>query len=136
MKIIPRPASRWPRIPLGIVGFVVLWALVVVVARLYTHYTGSRLDLCLFHRLTGYSCPTCGTTRGVLALAQGEWQQSFAWNPLTMTGAVLGSLALLGRALSARTLEFQFTAMENRILVALGLLVMGLNWAWLIHSHP
>lgn len=136
MRIIVRPATRWPRILPGLAGFVVLWALVVVCARLYEHHTGSRLDLCLFHRLTGYSCPTCGTTRGLLAMARGDWGQSFAWNPLTMTGGVIGSMAVLGRAITARTLELQLTAVENRILLILGLVLLGLNWAWLIHSHP
>ena len=136
MKIVPRSVPRWPRIPFGIIGFVVLWALVVAVTHLYTVYTGLGLDTCLFHRLTGYSCPTCGTTRGLLAMARGAWQESFAWNPLTMTTAVIGSLAVTGRVLSARTLEFQFTRLEKRVLIILGLGLLGLNWAWLIHSHP
>ena len=113
-----------------------LWALVVIAGRVFTHYTGSQVDMCLFHRLTGYSCPTCGTTRGLLAMARGAWKESFAWNPLTMTGAVIGSMAVMGRMITARTLEFQFTSLEKRLLVIIGLVVMGLNWAWLIHSHP
>jgi hypothetical protein len=136
MKIIPRPVPRWPRIPLGIFGFVALWALVVIATRLVSYYGGSDLDTCLFHRWTGYSCPTCGTTRGLLAMARGAWRESFAWNPLTMTGAMLGSLVLLGRAVTARTLEFQLTLLEKRVLLILGLVILGINWAWLIHSHP
>ncbi len=136
MKIIPRSVSRWPRIPLGIVGFVALWALVVIVARLSTYYTGASLDTCLFHRLTGYSCPTCGSTRGLLAMTRGAWKESLAWNPMTMTGAVVGSMVILGRAITAKTLEFQFTRLEKRILVILGLVILGINWAWLIYSHP
>jgi hypothetical protein len=136
MKIIPRAVPRLPRIPLGILGFVVLWALVVILSRLFTYYTGSSLDTCLFHRLTGYSCPTCGTTRGLLAMAHGAWRESFAWNPLTMTGTVFASMAVMGRAITAKTLEFRLTPVEQRILIILGLLAMGINWAWLIYSHP
>lgn len=136
MKIIPRTVPRWPRVPLGIVLFAALWALMVIIARLFTYYTGSDLDACLFHRLTGYSCPTCGTTRGLLAMARGAWRESFAWNPLTMTGALFGVLAVAGRALSARTLDFQFTRLEKRVLIVLGSVFLGINWAWLIYSHP
>jgi len=136
MRVVPKPVARWPRIPLGIAVFVVVWGLVVVASRLLAHHTGIAPDLCLFHRVTGYSCPTCGTTRGLLALAHGSWREGFAWNPLTMTGAMLGSLAILGRAVTARTLEVQWTVPEKRIALALGLAVLGLNWAWLIYSHP
>ena len=131
-----RPITRWPRISLGVAGFLALWALVVILARLYANYTGSDLDTCLFHRLTGYSCPTCGTTRGLLAVAHGAWKEALAWNPLTMVGAMIAIMAIAGRVITAKTLEFQFTPLEKRILVALGLVILGLNWAWLIHSHP
>jgi hypothetical protein len=118
------------------VVFVGVWVLVVAVSRLLTHVTGIDPDLCLFHRMTGYSCPTCGTTRGLLALAHGSWREGFLWNPITMAGAMLGSVAVLGRVVTARTLEFQFTAREKRIVLFLGLALLGLNWAWLLYSHP
>ena len=136
MKIVVRPIVRWPQIPLSIFGFISLWALIVVAAHLYAHCTGATLDTCLFHRLTGYSCPTCGTTRGLLAMARGAWRESFAWNPMTMTGAVAGALAVTGRALTARTLVFEFTRVEKRVLLGIGLGILGINWAWLIYSHP
>ena len=136
MKIVSRPASRWPAIPSGVVLFVVLWALVVFLTHLYTHYMGAKIDTCLFHRLTGYSCPTCGTTRGVMALARGAWQEAFAWNPMTMTGGAVLALGVIGRAITGRALVFQLVPLEKRILTVLGLLALGLNWAWLIYSHP
>jgi hypothetical protein len=136
MRIVPKPATRWPRFPLGIAVFVVVWALTVAGSRLLAHYTGTRLDLCLFHRATGYSCPTCGTTRGLLALAHGAWREGFAWNPLTMSGALLGSLAVLGRAITARTLEIELTPLEKRVALFLGLALLCINWAWLLRSHP
>jgi hypothetical protein len=135
MKISLRPASRWPVVPLWAVGFVVLWASVVILARVVAWRTGARLDLCLFHRLTGHPCPTCGTTRGLLAMARGAWRESFAWNPLTMMGAVIGSLAVAGRVVTAKTLEFQLTSRERRLLLTVGLVLLGINWIWLIYSQ-
>jgi hypothetical protein len=55
---------------------------------------------------------------------------------MTMTGAVAGALAVAGRALTARTLVFEFTRVEKRVLLGIGLGILGINWAWLIYSHP
>ena len=135
MRITLRPVPRWPRIPLWAIGFVALWALVVIVARIVEWRTGTDLDTCLFHRLTGHPCPTCGTTRGLLAMARGAWRESFAWNPMTMTGAVIGSVAMLGRVIAAKTIDIQFTNGERRLLMAAALVILGFNWAWLIYSQ-
>lgn len=135
MKVYLRPAARWPRIPLGVLLFVALWAFVVVIARLVQWRTGIDPDLCLFHRLTGHPCPTCGTTRGLLAMARGSWREAIAWNPMTMTGALVGSLAVAGRVVTAKTLEFQFTPREERALGIAGLAILGINWIWLLYSQ-
>jgi hypothetical protein len=38
-------------------------------------------DLCMLHRLTGLSCPTCGLSRAVCLFAHGEWSASLAMHP-------------------------------------------------------
>ena len=135
MKVVVRTAPRWPGVPLWALLFVALWALVVVTARLVSAWTGTELDTCLFHRFTGLPCPTCGTTRGLLALARGAWGVSWRWNPLTMTGFAVAGLLLLGRLATGRMLEVRLTQPERRCLTALGLVLLALNWAWLIHSQ-
>jgi hypothetical protein len=39
------------------------------------------IDLCLLKRLTGLSCPTCGLTRAVCSVLQGDWAASLAFHP-------------------------------------------------------
>jgi Protein of unknown function (DUF2752) len=136
MKITLQPVSRWPKIPLWVVGFLVLWAAVAIGARIVGHYTGTEPDLCLFHRLTKKPCPTCGTTRSLLALARGAWRESFLWNPMTMTGAALGSLVVAGRVVTAKKIIFDFTPREKRILGIIGIVILAVNWAWLMYSQP
>jgi hypothetical protein len=48
-------------------------------------------DLCLFHRITGLPCPTCGLTRSWAALLRGHLGQSLhyhALGPLALAGLV------------------------------------------------
>src|SRR5687768_4721171 len=42
---------------------------------------GPGLKGCLIKSLTGIPCPSCGATRSVLALLQGEVVGSWQWNP-------------------------------------------------------
>jgi hypothetical protein len=39
------------------------------------------IDLCLLKRLTGLDCPTCGLTRAVCSLLQGDWAASLSFHP-------------------------------------------------------
>jgi hypothetical protein len=42
----------------------------------------SNLGFCLMRSITGVPCPSCGTTRSVTALAQGQLAEALWWNPL------------------------------------------------------
>jgi hypothetical protein len=54
---------------------------------------------------------------------------------MTMTGALIGSVVVMGRMVAAKTLHFQFTPREKRLLVTVALVIFGLNWVWLIYSQ-
>lgn len=49
---------------------------------------------CVFHHLTGWHCPGCGTARGLHALIHGRLVQALAFNPFMV--AVLPFLAVAG----------------------------------------
>lgn len=40
--------------------------------------------VCIFRRLTGYPCPTCGWTRGFVSMARGEWLTAMHDCPLSL----------------------------------------------------
>ncbi|GLH74952.1 hypothetical protein GETHLI_34540 [Geothrix limicola] len=58
-------------------------------------------DLCLFHRLTGLLCPTCGLTRSWAALARGQIGMSLHFHALGAPALVLVGLGL-GLSLAGR----------------------------------
>ena len=63
------------------------------------------LPPCPFKSLTGLPCATCGLTRCILALGQGQWGEAFHWHPAAVV--TLECLPILGlwdlrRALAGR----------------------------------
>ena len=54
------------------------------------HHDG--FDFCLFKNLTGVPCPSCGITRSILQLFNGEWTSSILINPL---GILAGLIMLI-----------------------------------------
>lgn len=90
------------------------------------------LPRCLWHGLTGFPCPTCGTTRAAMALLHGHPLSALSFNPLT--GAA-GCVFLAGGALVPLwvLLNAPVPVLESlpRLRVA-AVLVLLANWAYLV----
>jgi hypothetical protein len=92
---------------------------------------------CRFHDLTGWPCATCGITRGIVALANGDLREALRCNPLL----VAGLLAFLAYAVVAALLwafrlprpRVALASRSARLAVGLVVLVAILvNWAFLV----
>jgi len=89
----------WSRIAdRGVTGvavlFVVLWVGLIVLAWIASRTTGSDVVVCMFKRVTGYPCATCGGTRAAMTLAKGDVLGAVQLNPLA-TLLVIGAPLLL-----------------------------------------
>jgi hypothetical protein len=92
---------------------------------------------CPFRALTGCPCPTCGMTRCVARVLDGEFASAFRLNPLG--AAVLAAVAVFdvyaAIVLAARLprLRGETSTLPLPLRgIAIGALL--LNWAWLIRS--
>ncbi|MHC4345369.1 MAG: DUF2752 domain-containing protein [Planctomycetota bacterium] len=117
-----------------------LWALLVVCAWLALGgaaiHLGSRLEqplqLCLFKRISGLPCPTCGFTRGALCVLHGHLGQAWLYNPLLFSALALLFAACLGRVLFARSVKTTLTRTERHAAWILCIALFLCNWAYII----
>lgn len=76
-------------------GAAVVGAGVWALRRFDPNVAGSGFVSCLFHDLTGWYCPGCGTTRALHALVHGDLAGVVAMNPLLpLLGVLLPALLL------------------------------------------
>lgn len=94
--------------------------------------------ICIVKRLTGVPCPSCGTTRSVMAIAKGDLGEGIYWNPFgfLITGILIVSpLWIAGDLLSRKAsllkvyLKAEDLLKQKRIAIPLILMVI-LNWIW------
>ena len=117
---------RW----LAFVGAVLLIGLLVAAL----HLCGVRV--CLFHRLTGYPCLTCGGTRALAALTVGDVCGAFRIQPLVTALAVgyAGWLAVNAACWITRRqcLSVELSSREKKMLAAILVILAVCNWVYLL----
>lgn len=136
MKFHWERAPRLPRPPAWAAAVVGAWALLVLAGVLLERWGAPAQETCLLHRLTGHSCPTCGSTRVVLGFIQGQWRQALWMNPFVAIGLVAGGLWLGLRLALGRTLRADLSPGERGVALALGLALLLANWIWVLRTQP
>ena len=132
MKIKLVRSSRYPNFPLFAVIIVFVWLAFVCLATYINFKLDKFVDLCLFKRMTGYPCPTCGTTRGVLSLMQGKFLEAWLFNPMVFIIALFIFFNLLFKFIFAKKIKISFTKKEKKIAWLIAAILFFANWAYII----
>lgn len=125
---------RLPRWPAWAVGIAAAWGALASAAMILHSLTGQDGSLCWFHRVTGLPCPTCGLTRGLLALSQGRWLEPWTLNPLLFTLLTIFGALLLARIVTGYSIRLHASRRESRVGWAMLFVAILANWAYLIHT--
>lgn len=100
---------------------------------------GLPLPGCLFHALTGWPCPGCGSTRALLAAAHGDLGGALRWNPLAVA-ALVGALlynVYAGAVLLLKLPRLRFAVRSPKAAAALRVFAAALilvNWLYLFRA--
>lgn|SRR5208283_5068983 len=93
------------------------------------------LPSCPVHDLTGLPCPTCGSSRSIVYLAQGNILSSLTINPLAalcVIAAILYFLySLVAFTLGIPKINIQNTEREKNIIRICALTLILANWLYL-----
>ncbi|MBS1773856.1 MAG: DUF2752 domain-containing protein [Bacteroidetes bacterium] len=103
---------------------------------------GNGLQVCWFKNITSLPCPSCGTTRSLLAICHGEFYHALLINPLGYVASVLAitmPLWLLYDILNAKgTIYIAFQLLnkllKKKIVLITLLSIIAVNWIWNIYK--
>ncbi|UCG58196.1 MAG: DUF2752 domain-containing protein [Phycisphaerales bacterium] len=132
MKIELVGVRRWPLWPLWAVMLVLVWFALGGVTICLSAHLGREVHLCLFKYFTGYPCPTCGFTRGLLAGARGQFIQAWLYNPLLFSLLGLYSGAMVVRILFRRGVRIRLTPAERATTWCGAAVLFAANWVYVI----
>lgn len=85
-----------------------------------------HIDICFFHRITGWNCPGCGATHMLLALLRGELRRAFWYNPVLLI--LLPALCVVIGDIYIRFLKTGFIVprpWERGLLIMVGVLLIA-----------
>lgn len=126
----PCARFRWPLLAVAV------WAGLVLALTGLNAYGGAEATSCIFQRVTGQPCATCGGTRATLQLFRGEFAEALQFNPLVTLAwlaAPPGIAWLLLRKQRGQPRLEQRVAL--RLWIAAGLLLAA-NWMYLLVARP
>lgn len=115
------------------------WLFFELLSSLNNKYT---TQICLFHRVTGYACPSCGTTRSIASILHGDLIDALLINPLGLiafTGLLILPLIIVFDLISGKRYLVKLYEGTERMVrkpkIAFVLIFLVIvNWIWNIYK--
>jgi len=98
--------------------------------------------ICMFKQVTNIPCPSCGSTRSIIALIHGDVLGSLKWNPIgviLMLGMVILPFWVVYDKLTKKTSLVQVynqseTFLKQKSIAIPAIILVLLNWMWNIYK--
>ena len=94
--------------------------------------------VCMFKQATGFACPSCGTTRSLLSVLNGDFRSGLLINPLGFVGAAFLLFfpiawtvsRILNRDLIAVFMQRMEKMLKQPIAAIPLIALVAINWIW------
>lgn len=99
--------------------------------------------VCIIKNVTGFPCPSCGTTRAVTLILEGKFIESLLLNPFGILVAFVMTIFPFWILIDIILKKESFFRMYNKAeatirkpwLASILILLVLLNWIWNIYKH-
>jgi len=132
MKIKMVHVLRRPPWPLWAVLIVCLWLCLDATVIFLSSYWDYPVQLCLFKRITGFACPTCGLTRGTLSLLHGHIIRAWLYNPLLFSVFGVFSGLTVVRVIFSLGIKIELTKKDRLFIWIIAIVLFFINWMYVI----
>jgi hypothetical protein len=117
-----------------------IWLLINLSAEKYK--TADDIGVCIIKHSTNIPCPSCGSTRAVLLLLNGEFLKSLYWNPFgvfILTVMLTLPVWLLYDFVTSKDTLFRFYKkaekfIQQKTVAIIAILLVLTNWIWNIYK--
>jgi Protein of unknown function (DUF2752) len=120
----------------GDIAFGLIYGTIAILALIAARFFPilGMMPSCVFRAFTGIPCPTCGATRSLVHLANGNLSASFGMNPafaLLMLAALFMFAYDVATLFSGSRISLSLTPREATLIRAGAVVVLLANWAYL-----
>jgi hypothetical protein len=98
--------------------------------------------ICLFKRVTGIPCPSCGSTRSIVSILNGDLSGGLFWNPfgiIIMAILIVAPIWMITDLLLKKDSLFRFynqteIFLRRKWIAIPAILLVLMNWIWNIYK--
>lgn len=102
----------------------------------------SSVNVCIIKHVTNVPCPSCGSTRSVLALLHGHISEALYWNPIGLILALIMIIipvwltidVSIGKETLLNVYKRAEVLLKQRTVAVPATLLIILNWIWNIYK--
>ena len=125
------------RYPARIIAILILSAYFAL-SQLPSENRSGHFTICIFHNITGYPCPACGTVRGLKYFFHLHFVDSIMINPLSTIVAIYMIVSLVWMSIDLAKGRASFDKITSynphwSVIVIL-IILTGINWYWNIQK--
>jgi len=124
---------------LSLAGY--LWILINYNSTVQQYF--SETSICIFRNITGVPCPSCGTTRSVLAILDGDLMNSIDHNPFGLVVVILLTVLpfwvvidlMQGKRSFLRFYKYAERSLKRKYIAIPSISIVVVVWLKTIYEH-